>query len=743
VISCIIPIHSLSVGRVLLIRPVSIVLLIIAFPASLIAQSLQPDWFTIIKGPQIESKPVIAPDNHGNVFVSGSLSLYEDYFHQEDGFIDSIEIKRYNQLNTTAYFTKLDNHGKVLFYKLLTVEGFGEAKDMKIDSKGNVYVVYYFLGTMDLDGEMISSLAGGIGFHPNAVLVKFSPDGNVLWNSPIISGSEIMPLKLNIDQNDEVVLMGEMNFNGYHNEVSVSGSVFLFDNSNAFFIKFDSGGTIIWLHKIFYYKPGVGYSFNSYRSVTDFRIHNDGSIYLCGYITETAHFSHYDSAYYPYPASLIFLVKYSPDREVSWVRTISNPNITAVSGITVIYASVVSQAMFLRNGNIGIIGLHHDVDTPFMVGDKTITEYNFGVEFSTEGVLTDVYDFYTANSVVLGFAADDHENLYFLGGLSPGQIFQYSGFTYQSYDEKFFIIKYNHKTIEWAQFHGNAGLGVDLKLDNDGNMYWVGAWACTVEIFGRSFAALNCFNMKSDVLISRLSSKSIEVDISGICPNEPFTFDLRYFDFVYASDLEHLECTIEGSKYESTSFTHTFATGGTKNMLVVLSDNLGRQYTRVFNIEVQQFNIEISQNNNVIRASISEGIDEYKWFRGEELIQSGTVPYLFIDKSGVYKLQIVTEEGCLFISNELVVEIEDPITSTADTPFNEIALWPNPAQNFLNIEPGNNLVDISIFSTNGKILLNYSISQRTSMDISILQPGMYFIKTTSGGKSHHFKLIKN
>lgn len=101
-----------------------ILLVLIANPV--VSQDLQPDWFTIIKGPESESKPLIKPDNKGNIFVTGVLSLYDPIFQTEDGFIDSVKIERYNSLNSTTYFTKLDRNGKVLFNTILVQEGYAD-----------------------------------------------------------------------------------------------------------------------------------------------------------------------------------------------------------------------------------------------------------------------------------------------------------------------------------------------------------------------------------------------------------------------------------------------------------------------------------------------------------------------------------------------------------------------------------------------------------------------------------------
>ncbi len=62
-------------------------------------------------------------------------------------------------------------------------------------------------------------------------------------------------------------------------------------------------------------------------------------------------------------------------------------------------------------------------------------------------------------------------------------------------------------------------------------------------------------------------------------------------------------------------------------------------------------------------------------------------------------------------------------------------LYPSPAENYLNIESEKNIDEWQIISVDGKIhLTGKCISSSTQLDISILSPGIYFLKTKWGVK---------
>lgn len=101
-------------------------------------------------------------------------------------------------------------------------------------------------------------------------------------------------------------------------------------------------------------------------------------------------------------------------------------------------------------------------------------------------------------------------------------------------------------------------------------------------------------------------------------------------------------------------------------------------------------------------------------------------------------------EGSLMIrpvagSPLIVTSIEDPRTS----PKNKLKFWPNPAKDYINIEPGElQLYEtsyITITDLNGRELLKVPFSER--VDISSLHEGMYILTISTKGQAVGYSRI--
>lgn len=78
----------------------------------------------------------------------------------------------------------------------------------------------------------------------------------------------------------------------------------------------------------------------------------------------------------------------------------------------------------------------------------------------------------------------------------------------------------------------------------------------------------------------------------------------------------------------------------------------------------------------------------------------------------------------------------------ADFDASEFSLYPNPASTELNIQaPSSETFEINIFNVVGKKVLNTSVSGSTTVRISDLQAGMYFVQFGNGQGSFTKKLI--
>ena len=99
-----------------------------------------------------------------------------------------------------------------------------------------------------------------------------------------------------------------------------------------------------------------------------------------------------------------------------------------------------------------------------------------------------------------------------------------------------------------------------------------------------------------------------------------------------------------------------------------------------------------------------------------------------------------------WFSEEAIINNATDIKSVDVKSIEGITLWPNPVENFLNIQIENNSkgnVMISILSLDGKVLFNKIISDIMSeIDLSFLNNGIYLIKVKTDNKVICKKIIK-
>jgi hypothetical protein len=676
------------------------------------AQELQPEWFSMIKGPDREFKQLIEPDNQGNVFVTGVITLYDQITGKEDGYIDTVKIKRYNNLNQTVYVAKLDKNGKVLFHKTLVEQGYAVPKDIEMDKDGNIYVLLDFKGILYLNNNLVRSFNWE---NTNLALVKFNSDGEYMWHKTYLAPAEIYAEKLDISYNNEVTVLCNINeYSGVY-DVTIGGLPFVFEG-NFLLVRFDEAGAVLWMRNLITYPASATLSMR-YHRVVDFFTDEKGFTYMCGIYEDAIYFSENDSLYTDKNWS-VFLVKYSPSNSVEWVKGFENPDDNAL----------VPLSLFRRGETVGVAVLNHSAGTPFTEEGYTLSSYTIGLEYSADGTLLKAYDFYTANSVIIDVAHDNNGNVYLFGGLTANEVFKYGDINVKFPESKWLLIKYSQDKIEWAQLLGDSGFGTDLEVDNLGDIYWSGAWACTTKIFGKTFIAENCGSQRSDALISKLSSKAIYFEPNRLCSDNPITFNFNYYDFYTSSTITDFKVTIENQQYTNPNFSHVFETGGVKVINLFIKDDLQRAYTREYKVDLFELTPEIYFKDGVLSSKTYNNIPTYSWMKDNKLVATTNMPQLKITEPGLYYLQVKAQNDCIFTSNEIDVKDVDIITSVEERKLSDYSVWPNPATNTLFINSFNTQSQISIIALDGRTILTTRIDGQGQINVSELPKGIYIMK---------------
>ncbi|WP_353780071.1 M28 family peptidase [Winogradskyella sp. 3972H.M.0a.05] len=131
----------------------------------------------------------------------------------------------------------------------------------------------------------------------------------------------------------------------------------------------------------------------------------------------------------------------------------------------------------------------------------------------------------------------------------------------------------------------------------------------------------------------------------------------------------------------------------------------------------------------------------YQWYDcdTDTAIAGETGQSLTVTSNGVYRVE-VTIGTCTEVSDCIVFDT----LSTEEFETNEITIFPNPVSDSININtPLTDDLKFKLIDVSGKVILTTeSDRQNTSIDVSKLASGVYFLSISTSEKSGLFKIVK-
>jgi len=177
----------------------------------------------------------VAVDAFGNVCITG-------YFSSSPFMIGAFTFT--NAGGDDIFIAKYDSAGNVLWAKSAGGTSYDDAYSISSDSSGNVFITGIFDSPLLTFGSYTLNNAGG---H-DIFLAKYDSSGNVLWAKSAGGTSDDFGYHIATDASGNVYLTG------YYNSSSITFGSFTFTNAgigdNAFLIKYNSSGNVIWAKNI-------------------------------------------------------------------------------------------------------------------------------------------------------------------------------------------------------------------------------------------------------------------------------------------------------------------------------------------------------------------------------------------------------------------------------------------------------------------------------------------------------------
>lgn len=286
-------------------------------------------WAKSFGGNDVEQGYAIATDRDGNIFIAGTLASGSVSFGNTT--LNNPDVN--SNFQTAKFFiAKLDQDGNVLWAKSASGTNYAEGHHIAIDTVGNIYVSGFSNGAMLNFDQIAISFSGS----SNTFIVKYNPDGNVLWANSLLG--DTFGTQGYHGTNITTDLLGHVYLSGsFISSTLTIGNVVLENQStlqqqfvDIFLAKLDGSGNILWAKSM-----GGNRMEMSSGITTD----QSGNVYMTGsFLSETLSFGNFVLRNPMTPIGNtfdLFIAKFDSEGNPLWAKSASGPSSDEVFGISV------------------------------------------------------------------------------------------------------------------------------------------------------------------------------------------------------------------------------------------------------------------------------------------------------------------------------------------------------------------------------------------------------------------------
>ncbi|MFY0675061.1 MAG: PKD domain-containing protein [Bacteroidia bacterium] len=217
-------------------------------------------WAVSLGGNSFDDVQDMAIDDSANVYVTGR------FFRQ---FIAGNDTITTSGFSGSAYLTKIDSSGNIIWTKTATGTGNQQGKAIATDGKGFIYWAGDFTGSTNVLGKTVT---GGSGFSTDVYFAKIGSTGKLV-RVESYGGNSVDQVRAVAVQGKTVFITGIFFGNSFKiGSTTISSS----GNYDIFLARMDTAFSKSWLIK----GGGLGSD-----QVTDMHANKDGSVSLVGPIT--------------------------------------------------------------------------------------------------------------------------------------------------------------------------------------------------------------------------------------------------------------------------------------------------------------------------------------------------------------------------------------------------------------------------------------------------------------------------
>lgn len=259
-------------------------------------------WGSVSESEFVNEAMDIETDVQGNSYVTG-------YITGETAFGAAVSFPS-AQGNGDIYVAKYSSSGSLIWVKKYGGNFSDRGYDLALDNAGNIFVTGQFYGTVDFDGQSVSSTSNS----KDIFVIKMTNAGTALWAiSEGGSGAE-NAYGITCDGNGNVVLTGQYEGSGVllnQNFSSTVDPITGLASYDLFVSKYDGNGNGLWV------KTGEAKYEDRGLALT---VDSQNNIYMSGQFSDTLEFAGQTFNNGAYNVGL--LVKLDPNGNLIWLNTL-------------------------------------------------------------------------------------------------------------------------------------------------------------------------------------------------------------------------------------------------------------------------------------------------------------------------------------------------------------------------------------------------------------------------------------
>ncbi len=230
------------------------------------------EWVKNIGGSGTDVGTEITSDADGNVIVCGRFETTMDS-DPSSGISNLVSAGDFDMV-----VIKFDSTGQFIWSKRVGGTGFDEFTNVECDALGNVILVGYFEGTVDLDPNVGVNSVTSQGIS-DLYVMKLSPEGETLWMHELTGASDESTGGLSVTSTGHIFVSG--GFFGTTN-FSTSTSLTSAGENDAYVMKLNPDGTLNWVKQI----GGTSFDY-----AWDLDTYTNGDVVLAGRFRDVVDFN--------------------------------------------------------------------------------------------------------------------------------------------------------------------------------------------------------------------------------------------------------------------------------------------------------------------------------------------------------------------------------------------------------------------------------------------------------------------